>query len=123
MSASSTILNTQALAEFVPKGKRMDIVKAYEKARLKGIAYVKNRINDEQEVQREIRSNYIDGTKDESKEIYAMINEVRDRYNNEIEQLTNDVNSIKDKLSCIEKVTELNCYDIARLKTKQGFKA
>lgn len=50
MSASSNFLNAQALAEFIPVDKRRDFDEAYKKARMKGIAYVKNRINDEEEI-------------------------------------------------------------------------
>ena len=46
MSATSTFLNAQALSDFVPKERRKEFVEAYEKAKLKGVAYVKNRIDD-----------------------------------------------------------------------------
>lgn len=42
MSATSSYLNAQALVDFVPKEKRREFLEVYEKARLKGIAYVKN---------------------------------------------------------------------------------
>jgi len=41
MSATSTFLNAQALADFVPVEKRKDLVETYEKARIKVVAYVK----------------------------------------------------------------------------------
>lgn len=46
MSATSTFLNAQALADFVPVGRRRDVVEVYEKSRLKGVAYVKGRISE-----------------------------------------------------------------------------
>ncbi|MDY4251006.1 MULTISPECIES: hypothetical protein [unclassified Clostridium] len=49
MSATSTFLNAQALSDFVPKERRKDFVESYEKAKLKGIAYVKNRVYDKEE--------------------------------------------------------------------------
>lgn len=49
MSATSTFLNAQALSDFVPKERRKEFVEAYEKARLKGIAYVKGRTTDTEE--------------------------------------------------------------------------
>ncbi len=56
MSATSTFLNAQALSDFVPADKRRDLVETYEKARLKGIAYVKGRTTDtEEEVQEVIK--------------------------------------------------------------------
>ena len=56
MSATSTFLNAQALADFVPPEKRRDLVETYEKARLKGVAYVKGRATEgEQEVQEAIK--------------------------------------------------------------------
>ena len=56
MSATSTFLNAQALADFVPVDKRKDLVEVYEKARLKGVAYVKGRVSDsEKEVQEAIK--------------------------------------------------------------------
>lgn len=56
MSATSTFLNAQALADFVPVYKRKDLVEVYEKARLKGVAYVKGRVSDsEKEVQEAIK--------------------------------------------------------------------
>jgi uncharacterized protein (UPF0305 family) len=56
MSATSTFLNAQALADFVPPDKRKDLLEAYEKARIKGVAYVKGRVNDnEKEVQEAIK--------------------------------------------------------------------
>lgn len=42
-------LNAQALADFVPVEKRRDLVDTYEKARLKGVAYVKGRVSDSEE--------------------------------------------------------------------------
>ena len=45
MSATSTFLNAQALSDFVPKERRKDFVESYEKAKLKGIAYVKKRVD------------------------------------------------------------------------------
>lgn len=56
MSAASTFLNAQALSDFVPKERRKDFVESYEKARLKGIAYVKCRVTDtESELQESIK--------------------------------------------------------------------
>ena len=56
MSATSTFLNAQALADFVPVEKRKDLVETYEKARLKGVAYVKGRVTEsEEEVQEAIK--------------------------------------------------------------------
>ena len=56
MSATSTFLNAQALADFLPADKRKDLVEVYEKARLKGVAYVKGRVSDsEKEVQEAIK--------------------------------------------------------------------
>ena len=56
MSATTTFLNAQALADFVPANKQKDILEAYEKARLKGVAYVKGRVTDtEEEVQEAIK--------------------------------------------------------------------
>lgn len=49
MSATSTFLNAQALSDFVPKERRKEFVEAYEKAKLKGVAYVKNRVDDTEE--------------------------------------------------------------------------
>ncbi|WP_300381219.1 hypothetical protein [Clostridium sp.] len=46
MSATSTFLNAQALSDFVPPQMRKDLVDTYEKARLKGVAYVKGRNGD-----------------------------------------------------------------------------
>jgi hypothetical protein len=43
MSATSTFLNAQALADLVPNDKRKPLVETYEKAKKKGIAYVKGR--------------------------------------------------------------------------------
>ena len=45
MSATSTFLNAQALSDFVPKERRKDFVESYEKAKLKGIACVKKRVD------------------------------------------------------------------------------
>ena len=42
MSATSSYLNAQAIVDFVPKERRREFLEVYEKARLKGIAYVKN---------------------------------------------------------------------------------
>lgn len=42
-------LNAQALADFVPVEKRRDLVETYEKARIKGVAYVKGRVSDSEE--------------------------------------------------------------------------
>lgn len=55
MSATATFLNAQALADLVPDSKKRDVVDVYEKARLKGIAYVKNKTNDEDEIKRDIQ--------------------------------------------------------------------
>lgn len=57
MSATSTFLNAQALADFVPPNKKKDMLEAYEKARLKGVAYVKGRVSDtEEEVQEALKT-------------------------------------------------------------------
>lgn len=48
MSATSTFLNAQALADLVPQHKQKDVVDVYEKARLKGVAYVKGRTSDDE---------------------------------------------------------------------------
>lgn len=59
MSATSTFLNAQALAEFVPVEKRRNLVETYEKAKFKGVAYVKGRVTDsEEEVHEVFRSKY-----------------------------------------------------------------
>ena len=59
MSATSTFLNAQALADFVPYEKRKELVETYEKARIKGVAYVKGKVSDsEEEVQEVFRSKY-----------------------------------------------------------------
>lgn len=56
MSATSTFLNAQALSDFVPANKRKEFAETYEKARLKGIAYVKGRVTDtEVELQESIK--------------------------------------------------------------------
>ena len=56
MSATSTFLNAQALADFVPVEKRKDLVETYEKIRFKGVAYVKGRVSEsEEEVQEAIK--------------------------------------------------------------------
>lgn len=56
MSATSTSLNAQALADFLPAEKRRDLVETYDKARIKGVAYVKGRVTEsEEEVQEAIR--------------------------------------------------------------------
>ena len=62
MSATSTFLNAQALADFVPVEKRKDLVETYEKARLKGVAYVKGRVTESEEevqevIKKEVRRN------------------------------------------------------------------
>lgn len=54
MSATSTFLNAQALADLVPLERRREVAEVYEKARLKGVAYVKNRVNDEDEIKKDI---------------------------------------------------------------------
>lgn len=56
MSATSTFLNAQVLSDFVPANKRKEFAETYEKARLKGIAYVKGRVTDtEAELQESIK--------------------------------------------------------------------
>ena len=56
MSPTSTFLNAQALADFVPVERRRDLVETYEKARLKGVEYVRGRTNDyEMEVKEEYK--------------------------------------------------------------------
>lgn len=56
MSATSTFLNAQALADFVPPNKQKDLLEVYEKARLKGVAYVKGKVSDsEEEIQSAIK--------------------------------------------------------------------
>ena len=56
MSATSTFLNAQALADLLPPNKQRDLAEVYEKARLKGVAYVKGRVTDtEEEVQEAIK--------------------------------------------------------------------
>lgn len=56
MSSTSTFLNAQALADFVAPDKRRDLKVTYDKARLKGVAYVKGRVSDtEKEVQEAIK--------------------------------------------------------------------
>ena len=56
MSATLTFLNAQALADLVPVSKQKDLLEIYEKARLKGISYVKGKITDtEVEVQEAIK--------------------------------------------------------------------
>lgn len=52
-SATSMYLNAQALVDFVPKEKQKEFVEVYEKARLKGIAYVKKRTIDMEELKKE----------------------------------------------------------------------
>lgn len=54
MSATSTFLNAQALADFVPQNKQKDLVETYEKARLKGVAYVKGKVSDSEEEVHEV---------------------------------------------------------------------
>lgn len=49
MSATSIFLNSQSLADFVPVEKRKDLVDTYERARIKGVAYVKGRTTDSEE--------------------------------------------------------------------------
>lgn len=53
MSSTSTFLNAQALVDLVPQDKRREFNDIYEKARLKGIAYVKNRYSENNEEFRE----------------------------------------------------------------------
>lgn len=48
MSATSSYLNAQAIVDFVPKERRREFLEVYEKARLKGIAYVKNKYADKE---------------------------------------------------------------------------
>lgn len=56
MSATSTFLNAQALADLVPLNKQKDLLEIYEKARLKGVTYVKGKVTDsEEEVQEAIK--------------------------------------------------------------------
>ena len=54
MSATSTFLNAQVINDFVPKEKRKDFNTVYEKARLKGVAYVKQRVNDIDDINKDI---------------------------------------------------------------------
>ena len=54
MSATSTFLNAQVINDFVPKEKRKDFNTVYEKARLKGVAYVKQRVNDLDDINKDI---------------------------------------------------------------------
>ena len=66
MSATSTFLNAQALADFVPPNKQKDFLEVYEKARLKGVAYVKGKVSDsEVEVQEAIKEE-VKGKKNEA---------------------------------------------------------
>lgn len=66
MSATSTFLNAQALADFVPPNKQKDLLEVYEKARLKGVAYVKGKVSDsEVEVQEAIKEE-VKGKKNEA---------------------------------------------------------
>lgn len=58
MSSASTFLNAQALAEFVPMDRRRDFLEVYNKCRLKGIAYVKTKTNDESEINQLIEKEY-----------------------------------------------------------------
>lgn len=59
MSATSTFLNAQALADFVPAEKRKDLVETYERARIKGVAYVKGKVSDsEEDVNEALKSKY-----------------------------------------------------------------
>lgn len=46
MSSTSVFLNAQTLVDLVPVEKRREFNEIYEKARLKGVAYVKNRYSD-----------------------------------------------------------------------------
>lgn len=48
MSATSSYLNAQAIVDFVPKERRREFLEVYEKARLKGISYVKNQYADKE---------------------------------------------------------------------------
>lgn len=48
MSATSSYLNAQAIVDFIPKERRREFFDVYEKARLKGIAYVKNQYADKE---------------------------------------------------------------------------
>lgn len=52
-SATSMYLNAQALVDFVPKEKQKEFLEVYEKARLKGIAYVKKRSTDIEDLKKE----------------------------------------------------------------------
>ncbi len=54
MSATSTYLNAQTIADFLPKERQQDFVSVYEKARMKGIAYVKKRTVDEDDIKKEL---------------------------------------------------------------------
>ncbi|MBU5317873.1 hypothetical protein KQI30_16620 [Clostridium bornimense] len=54
MSATSTFLNAQALNDFVPPERRKDFNTSYEKARLKGIAYVKSKVYDIDDIKKDI---------------------------------------------------------------------
>ncbi len=66
MSATSTFLNAQALADFVPPNKQKDLLEVYEKARLKGVAYVKGKVSDSEfEVQEAIKEE-VNGKKNEA---------------------------------------------------------
>lgn len=63
MSATSTFLNAQALADFVPPDRRKDFLETYEKARLKGVAYVKGRVTESEEdvqeaIKHEVKTKY-----------------------------------------------------------------
>lgn len=46
MSATATFLNAQAFADFIPVEKRKDLVDTYERARIKGVAYVKGKVTE-----------------------------------------------------------------------------
>lgn len=46
MASTSVFLNAQALNDIVPPEKRRNVEEIYEKARLKGVAYVKDRTYD-----------------------------------------------------------------------------
>lgn len=52
-SATSMYLNAQALVDFVPKEKQKEFLEVYEKARLKGVAYVKKRTADIEDLKKE----------------------------------------------------------------------
>lgn len=66
MSATSTFLNAQALADFVPPEKRKDLLETYEKARLKGVAYVKGRVSDDEKDIQEVIKKEVRGKSSET---------------------------------------------------------